>query len=153
MPQNAIEILKKDHEHVLHLLDQLTDTTTRAVKGRKELLEKIADELSIHTTLEEEIFYPAFKDATSKSKNKMYYEACEEHRAVESLVLPDLQNTEPDSVSFSGRAKVLKELVEHHANEEEEDMFPVAKEVMTSEELEELGEKMRKRKNALKKGH
>ena len=57
----------------------------------------------------------------------MNFEALEEHRAVDELVLPDLKNTDPASHQFSGRAKVLRELVEHHADEEEEEMFEMAK--------------------------
>ncbi|SDR86454.1 Hemerythrin HHE cation binding domain-containing protein [Halopseudomonas litoralis] len=109
---NAIELLKADHEKVKQLLADISETTERAVKKREELLNKIKMELSIHTTIEEEDFYPAFKEAGAKDELKMYYEALEEHRAVESLVLPDLLNTEPGSVEFSGRIKVMKELLE-----------------------------------------
>ncbi|MEO7324099.1 MAG: hypothetical protein ABIW82_04645 [Dokdonella sp.] len=55
----------------------------------------------------------------------MYFEALEEHRAAGELVLPDLIGSDPGSEQFSSRAKVLKELVEHHASEEEKDSFPV----------------------------
>jgi hemerythrin-like domain-containing protein len=72
----------------------------------------------------------------------MNYEALEEHRAVDDLVLPDLLKTDPDSEQFSGRAKVLKELVEHHADEEEKEMFKLAKKTFNNEELRDLGERM-----------
>jgi hemerythrin-like domain-containing protein len=81
----------------------------------------------------------------------MNYEAREEHRAVEKLVLPDLEKTEPGTDQFSGRAKVLKELIEHHADEEEEEMFPKAEKSIPAGELKTLGEKMMKRKAELKK--
>ena len=57
----------------------------------------------------------------------MYHEAKEEHRTVDSLVLPDLKKTDPSSTEFSGRVKVVKELLEHHIEEEETEMFPQAK--------------------------
>jgi hemerythrin-like domain-containing protein len=148
--QNALDMLKADHDEVRELLTKLEDTTSRSVKGRQDLLDKIATELSIHTRLEEEIFYPAFKDANGKLNEQMYFEAREEHRAVEELILPDLKKTKPDSESFSGRAKVLKELVEHHAREEEEEMFPQARKALSSQELNELGERMAERKRELK---
>ena len=151
MSQDAIELLKADHDKVRELLKKLTQTTSRAVKSRQDLLEKIATELSIHTTLEEEVFYPAFKKVDGKLHEKMYFEAREEHRAVEDLVLPDLKKTEPDSESFAGRAKVLKELVEHHASEEEEEMFPKARKSMSTKQLNELGERMEERKRELQK--
>lgn len=152
MSENAIDLLKHDHETVKKLLNQLVDTTPRAEKTRSELLEKIEEELAIHTQIEEEIFYPAFKKANGKEHEKMYFEATEEHRAVEKLVLPDLKKTEPGSEKFSGRAKVLKELIEHHAGEEEEEMFAEAEKTLSSEELEELGKRMKQRKRELKKG-
>lgn len=151
MGQNAIELLKADHDRVRELLGKLTETTSRAVKSRNELLEKIETELKIHTRLEEEIFYPAFRETDGKEHEEMFFEAKEEHRAVEALVLPDLKNTKPDSESFSGRAKVLKELVEHHAHEEEEEMFPQARKTLSGDQLVELGERMAQRKKELQK--
>src|SRR3546814_1785888 len=65
------------------------------------------------------------------------YEAKEEHRAVEKLVLPDLFKTDAGTVVFAGRAKVLKDLIEHHAEEEEKEMFPRAKKLLSKERSEE----------------
>lgn len=149
---DAIALLKKDHDVVEELLSELAETTPRALKKRKELLEKIHVELKAHTTIEEEIFYPAFKDKGDRSDDaKMYFEALEEHRAAGDLVLPDLMKTQVDSEKFSGRAKVLKELVEHHADEEEKEMFPRAKALLSRQELAELGERMAARKAELVK--
>ncbi|GAB2783034.1 hemerythrin domain-containing protein [Halomonas shantousis] len=146
---NAIELLTEDHKTVRELLTQLVSTTERAEKKRPELLEKIELEVLAHTTIEEEIFYPAFKESNGKENDRMYYEAWEEHRAVEELVLPDLKKTDPTSPQFSGRAKVLKEMLEHHIEEEEEDMFEKARETMSESQLNELGERMAVRKKEL----
>lgn len=147
---NAIQLLKEDHKKVRGLLAELEATTRRAAKRRTVLLASIARELEIHTTLEEEIFYKAFKEAGERADDdKMYFEALEEHRAAGDMVLPDLQRTAPDSDQFSGRAKVLKELIEHHAEEEEREMFPRARELLTAAELRDLGERMSERKRAL----
>lgn len=151
MAQNAIELLKSDHDKVRGLLEELTNTTERATKKRAELCAQIAKELEAHTRIEEEIFYPAFKKAGGKDDVVLIHEAKEEHRAVDKLVLPDLQKTEPGSLEFSGRAKVLKELIEHHADEEEEDMFPEAKRLFSKEELIDLGARMARRKQELMK--
>lgn len=149
---NAIELLKQDHENMRALLDELASTTTRGVKKRKELVQKIEANLRVHNAIEEEIFYPAFKKAgDGKDDAKMYFEALEEHRAAGDLVLPDLLRTEVDSEKFSGRAKVLKELFEHHADEEEKEMFKRAKALLGKKALDELGEQMAQRKMALKK--
>ena len=147
---NAIELLKKDHETVKDLLGKLEETTERAVQTRKKLLAKIEQELKIHTELEEQIFYPAFRQAGSKDDAVMTVEAKEEHRAVEALVLPDIKETPPSSIEFSGRVKVLKELLEHHIEEEERDMFPQARKLLSKQQLEQLGESMEVLRKSLK---
>lgn len=147
---NAIQLLKDDHKKVRKLLSELEATTPRGVKTRIELLEEIGTELRVHAQIEEEIFYPAFKAAAQKGDDdKMYFEAQEEHRAAGEMVLPDLERTDPSSECFGGRAKVLKELVEHHAGEEEQEMFPRARELLGAEELKLLGERMAMRREAL----
>jgi hemerythrin-like domain-containing protein len=144
---DAIKLLTEDHKTVRAHLDELAETTPRALKTRTELLDKIRVELKAHTTIEEEIFYPAFQSRGTKGDDdKMYFEALEEHRAAGDLVLPDLLSTAVDSEQFSGRAKVLKELVTHHADEEEKEMFPRAKALLSKEELVALGDKMAARK-------
>jgi hemerythrin-like domain-containing protein len=144
---DAITLLKADHQTLRALLGKLEKSTPRGVKTRRELLMKIEANLKAHTSIEEEIFYPAFKEAGKKGDDdKMYFEALEEHRAAGDLVLPDLVDTDLESEKFSGRAKVLKELVEHHADEEEKEMFPRAKKLLSKEELNELGDRMQERK-------
>ena len=146
---DAIQLLKADHKKVSELLTELADTTSRAVKKRAELLEKIRVNLAAHVAIEEEIFYPAFKQAGKKEEAQMYYEALEEHRAAGDLVLPDLLNTKPDRKKSSGRAKVLKELVEHHVEEEEGEMFKTARKLLSKAELAELGQRMEQRRAEL----
>lgn len=143
---DAIQLLKSDHKTVKGLLEELTATTSRATKRRAALLQEIHLNLHAHTTIEEEIFYPAYRDAGGKEQEKLYFEALEEHRAAEDLVLPDLLNTEPDSEQFSGRAKVLKELIEHHIEEEEQELFKQARQLLDKATLQELGESMAQRK-------
>jgi hemerythrin-like domain-containing protein len=147
---DAISLLKDDHQTVRKLLNELAETTNRAEKTRPELLATIAMEIRVHSAIEEEIFYPAFKAAGEKADDgKMYFEALEEHRAAGELVLPDLLETDVTSDQFSGRAKVLKELIEHHAGEEEKEMFPRARELLSKEELIALGDQMLQRKTEL----
>ena len=150
---NAIQLLKQDHKTVRGLLSDLEATTRRALKRRGELLAKVAREIDVHTRIEEEIFYPAFKQAGDRGEDaKLYHEAREEHRAAGEMVLPDLLKTAPDSEEFGGRAKVLKELVEHHAREEEREMFPRARQLLTAAQLRDLGELMMERKQELLAG-
>lgn len=147
---NAIDLLIQDHKLVKKLLEDLSSTTERAVKKRAELLQRIEQELRIHTTLEEEILYPAIKEAGGKEEAKMYYEAKEEHRTVDSLVLPDLLDTETGTIEFAGRVKVMKELLEHHIEEEESELLPTANKLLGQNVLEELGRAMETQKKLLK---
>ncbi|OLS62645.1 hemerythrin domain-containing protein [Pseudomonas putida] len=147
---NAIELLTEDHKLVKKLLEELSATTERAVKKRAELLQRIEQELHIHTQLEEDILYPAIKQAGGKEEAKMYYEAKEEHRTVDSLVIPDLLHTETGTVEFAGRVKVMKELLEHHIEEEESELFPTAEKLLGKDLLEQLGQTMETQKKLLK---
>lgn len=148
---NAIELLKHDHETLKQVFERLGKTTERGVKTRGELMRHLHEELTIHTRLEEEIFYPAFKAASGKEGDILFHEATEEHRAVEALILPDLEKTEPSSVEFAGRAKVLKDMVGHHIEEEEQEMLPKAGELLGEERLEELGAQMETRRKELRR--
>ena len=139
---NAIDLLKADHKTVKALLTQLSESTERGIKKRSELLAKLEMEVAVHTRLEEEILYPAYKKAGAKEQVIMYHEAKEEHRTVDSLVLPDLKVTDPGTPEFSGRVKVLKELLEHHIEEEETEMFPQAKKLLGKDVLDAMGEQM-----------
>jgi hemerythrin-like domain-containing protein len=147
--KDAIALLKEDHQKVRELLSELEETTERASAKRGELLATIERELTIHTKIEEEIFYPAFRDAAQKKDDKdLYYEAIEEHHVVE-LVLPEIKETDTDSEEFGAKAKVLKDLVEHHAEEEETEMFPRAQKLMDREELVRLGGELAKAKESM----
>lgn len=147
MAKNAIELLKQDHEDVRELLEKLV--TESSAKKRSALLAEITEALRVHTRIEEEIFYPAFREAGGEDHERTFFEAQEEHRAVEKLVLPDLEETDPSGHEFVGRAKVLKELVDHHADEEEAEMFAMAEDALSDEELEDLAEKMEALKEEL----
>ncbi|RON51910.1 hemerythrin domain-containing protein [Pseudomonas frederiksbergensis] len=148
---NAIDLLKADHERVKGILSQLSESTDRAIKKRVELIGKLEMEITIHTRLEEEVLYPAYKKAGGKEQDVMYYEAKEEHRTVDSLVLPDLKVTDPSTPEFAGRVKVVKELLEHHIEEEETEMFPQAKKLLGKTTLDELGQQMEMLKVQYKK--
>lgn len=148
-PKDAIALLTEDHQRVRELLGEMEETTERAVTKREELLATIEQELEIHTKIEEEIFYPAFRAAAKKKDDKdLYYEALEEHHVVK-MVMPEIKKTKPDSVEFGAKAKVLKDLVEHHAGEEEEEMFPRAKKLMDRAQLLALGQQMAQAKDSL----
>ena len=140
--KDAITLLTADHKKVRPLLGELEETSARAVDKRGELLQTIELELKVHAKIEEEIFYPAFRKAAEKQDDKkLYYEALEEHHVVD-MVLPEIKKIDAGSDEFAAKAKVLKDLVEHHAEEEETEMFPRARKLMDREELLQLGQQL-----------
>lgn len=150
--KDAITLLKDDHKQVRALLGELEETTDKAVGKREKLLGTIEQELTIHTKIEEEIFYPAFREAARKKDDtKLYFEALEEHHVVD-MVLPEIKGTGTETDQFAAKAKVLKDLVEHHAEEEETEMFPRARKLMTQDELLRLGGEMARMKESMARG-
>ena len=146
---NAITMLKSDHATIKRLLRELAETGDRAVKQRESLVAQIERELKAHAQAEEEVFYPAFKAAAEKTdKVDLFYEAAEEHHVVD-MILPALKVANPKSKEFAAKAKVLKDLVEHHVKEEEGQMFAAARQLFNEEELRELGDMMQARKEAI----
>jgi hemerythrin superfamily protein len=146
---DAISLLKKDHEKVRGLLSQLERAAERNPAKAEQLLEQIDHEVKIHSQIEEEIFYPAFRDAARKADDReLYFEAKEEHHVVD-LVMPEVRETDSEAEEFAAKTKVLKELIEHHADEEEKEMFPKARKLMDRAELRELGDRMKERKKEL----
>ena len=146
--QDAITLLKKDHEKVRGLLKKLETAALRGDSNAEELLQNIDREVKIHSQVEEEIFYPAFHEAArTKEQNKLFFEAKEEHHVVD-MVMPEVGEFDGEE-DFAAKAKVLKDLIEHHADEEEKQMFPAAKKLMGRDELRELGSRIKRRKEEL----
>jgi hemerythrin superfamily protein len=149
-----VALLKEDHDKMRELLEEFEQAASEDGGSAADLLETIQSELKIHTQIEEEIFYPAFREAAGKKKDdaKLYYEAVEEHHVVD-MVLPEIDPGESGSPEFAAKAKVLKDLVEHHAEEEEKQMFPKAKKLLDKDELIGLGERLAQRKGELSGGN
>ena len=144
---NALTLLKRDHTEVKKMLSDLEDTTERAEKTRAEGLATLKHELEIHEAIEEEIFYPALKEH-AKTKD-LALEGYEEHHVVDTI-MGELEGVEPSEETWMAKFSVMKENLEHHITEEEDEMFPQAEKVFTDGELGELGDRMQARKDELK---
>jgi hypothetical protein len=146
---DAIALLKQDHLKVMGLLNKLEKTGENATGRREQLLGQMETEIKIHTHIEEQIFYPAFREAARRSDEHLYFEAVEEHHVVD-MVLPEIKKTNAGTEEFAAKVKVLKDLIQHHAEEEEEQvMFPKARRILGAAQLRELGDEMRQRKEQL----
>lgn len=142
---NALDLLKKQHKEVKSLFGKLAKTED--ARTRRQLLDQVATDLEIHTKIEEELVYPAVKELPTKQAREMVAEAYEEHHVVD-LVLADLRNVDPADERFEAKITVLSELVLHHAEEEEKEMFRMAKRLGTPR-LKELGEELQARADEL----
>jgi hemerythrin-like domain-containing protein len=140
---NAITILTDDHRDVKRLLDELETTTERGIKTRHELFGRLKELLTVHETIEEEIFYPALRDHP-KTK-EIALEGYEEHDVVDSI-MGQLASLPVDDETWGAKATVMIENLRHHSEEEEGEMFPKARTVFDADELTELGEKMTARR-------
>ena len=137
----AIDLLKTQHKEVKALFKKIEKTEDS--RQRRQLMEEISTALEGHTTIEEEMFYPAVRELETKKAEEMIDEAFEEHHVVK-LVLRELPEVDPEDERFHAKMTVLSELVEHHVKEEEDEMFKLAKKI-GEDELEDLGTRMEER--------
>ena len=142
---NALTLLKKDHAKVKGLLSELESTTERGVQTRQRLFAEIKAELTVHETIEEEIFYPELK-AHPKAKD-IVLEGYEEHHVVDTL-MSELEALDVSDETWGAKALVMKENIEHHIEEEEGEMFRQARQVFAKAELDDLGQRMEARKQS-----
>ena len=141
---SALDLLEKDHQEVDGFFDEYE--TLENTSEKEKLALKICLALTVHTQIEEEIFYPAIREAIDKSE--LIDEAIVEHASAKQLIA-EIEEMDPADELYDAKVKVLGEQVRHHIEEEEDKLFP---EIESSElNLEALGKKMVERKAALLK--
>ena len=139
---DALELLKQDHQTVKELFEQAEGIEDG--KEQKQVFRQIKRELDTHARIEETIFYPAMEK--HEELKDMVLEAIEEHKQVKTL-LREIDALVNDSEKFDPKLTVLKENVEHHAEEEEEGkMFPKVREIVDQGTLEQLGRELERAK-------
>ena len=142
---DALELLTADHNRVRGLFKRCKDADERDdTESMRLLTTKIVEELKIHMAIEEEIFYPAVRGESEEISDTVF-EGVEEHHVAKVLV-EELATMEPDGETWKAKVKVLIEAVEHHADEEEDEMFPPVRSKTTAEQRERLGVRLEKRK-------
>ena len=142
--QDAVALLKADHRTVEELFDKFE--TTKGSERKQALVRQICTELTIHATIEEEIFYPACK---GEIEEDMLDEAYVEHDGAKVLIA-ELSAGSPDDEFYDAKVKVLSELIKHHVKEEErpgEGIFAQARDA--GADLAALGEQLKARKEQL----
>lgn len=127
---DIFQTLKKDHQTVLEILDKLKSSSDRAGKTRQKQLEHLKQELLPHMSAEENYFYQMLLDNTSDQKQrKKIFEGIEEHKAARS-VLSDCESLSFTDEKWQPDIKVLHELIKHHIEEEESEIFDIADELI-----------------------
>jgi hemerythrin superfamily protein len=135
---NALTLLTADHKTVEALFKEFEGLGERASARKKQIVGKIIKELSIHSAIEEMVFYPAVRAAVEDAEDEIL-ESLEEHHIVK-WTLSELEKMSPDDERFDAKVKVLMESVRHHVKEEQTELFPRVREVMERSELADLGE-------------
>jgi hemerythrin-like domain-containing protein len=141
---DAIAMLKEDHRRVRHLFQEYEAATDPRTK--RELAEEVCTELETHAQLEEQIFYPAVHEESQEGP-ELVQEAIEEHQKVKNLIVA-LQEIGPDNREFDAKFRDLMQNVEHHVEEEETEMFPLAEQEL-SEDLDQIKEEMQELKKEI----
>ena len=121
---DAVSMLKADHRQVEEWFEEFEGT--RSSQRKQTLASQICAALRVHTTIEEEIFYPAFLAAT-KDKD-IHHEAIIEHDGAKNLI-GEIEQSDPSDDFFDSKVRVLSEMIKHHVKEEEqsEGMFVAAR--------------------------
>lgn len=144
--KDAIALLKEDHKKVKDLFDKFEKA--KNAEQKEKIAREAIKELKIHTTIEEEIFYPTVREALGKDEedNELLNEAAEEHRVAKTII-EALEKSGADDENFEAKFTVLAENVRHHIKEEEGELFPESRDADL--DFRELGEKMLQRKEQL----
>lgn len=142
---DAIALLTGDHREVEELFEQFEKLGERDNAKKKQIADQICTALIVHAQIEEEIFYPATREAV-KDADDLLDEAEVEHASAKDLIL-QIQEMDPEDELYDAKVKVLSEQIEHHVKEEEEEMFPKAKKAGL--DLMALGDEMLRRKEEI----
>jgi len=141
---DATKLLEQDHEEVEGLFKKFEEAGDQAYKTKQDLADRIIQELTIHTEIEEEIFYPAVKSEVDDAEDEVL-EAVEEHHVAETLI-EEIKGLTAQDEEFDAKVMVLIESVRHHKDEEENEMFPKVRNAFSTEELEQIGQRLEQAK-------
>ena len=151
--RDALSLLKADHQRVSDLFDKFEGLGERAHKTREATVHTIIEELSVHAGIEETVFYPALRERIAADDEGQVLEALEEHHIVKFL-LSELQSLRSEDERYTAKVTVLRELVDHHVDEEESEMFTQARRAFSRTELADLGDDLTAaRPSAPKRAH
>ncbi len=132
------EELTHDHDEVRALLAEISEMSSRATKSKERSFEKLKALMTAHSRAEEKVFYDALKSAAAAKDDAL--EGYEEHHVVDVL-LREIARLTPGDDRWKAKFSVLRETIEHHAQEEETEIFDKARGILSDDDAEKLGEK------------
>lgn len=144
---DATRLLKDQHLEIKRLFQECENLDESQFKRRSEIVEEMTKKLRLHIQIEEEIFYPVAKGVDSE----LILEAFEEHHMVK-ILLEEIEQTQPSNERYVAKLTVLKEILEHHIEEEEETLFSEVLKECGADRVYELGQKLQERYNELQRG-
>ena len=136
---DAIQLLEREHRRFEELLAEGESTTERAAKRRRHILQTLTSELNAHELMEEKVLYPALQ--SHPETRAVVLEGYEEHH-IADVIVDELHAVAADDEQWAAKFKVLKENIEHHIQEEERQMFRLARGIVSRDELRELAVRM-----------
>ena len=145
MEHDILDILREDHQTVLDLLDKIEETGDRAAKSRQQEFSKLKKELLQHMHGEETVFYPFLLEHGDDRESVL--EAIEEHQAVK-MTMPGIEQTDVSDEHWKPKVKVMAEMIRHHIDEEEDQVFEMAEEVMDEETSDRLAKDFQQAKKS-----
>jgi hemerythrin superfamily protein len=145
--KDATQILTADHKKVSKIFADFEKIKDRDSEGKQQLVKKACDELTVHSQVEEEIFYPALHEALKESDQDLVDEAEVEHASIKQLI-ETLKTCDPEDRRYDASVTVLSEYVKHHVKEEQDEIFPKARKAKDLD-LNQLGEEITARKMQL----
>jgi hemerythrin superfamily protein len=143
---DAISMLKADHKTVEQLFKRYEKAGDRAYTQKRDIVDRIVEELSVHAAVEEQLFYPVARETVPKTE-KITLESLEEHHVVKWL-LEELDGLSPEAERFDAKVSVLMENVRHHVKEEEGTFFPMVRDALGRSALNALGDAMERAKHS-----
>jgi hemerythrin-like domain-containing protein len=140
MSTDAIVVLKEDHKEILRTFRDFEKAGKNATAAKGELVDKIIEQLTVHTYIENEVMYPRVRELLPELEDDID-ESYEEHHVADLLVV-ELAAMKPYAERFDAKTTVLIENVRHHIEEEEDEWFPKVREGLGRKQLQEIGAEM-----------
>jgi hemerythrin-like domain-containing protein len=142
---NAIEMLKQDHKEAMGMMDRIL-TADKGDRSAKQVFNEIKAALTLHTQIEEQVFYPALEN--HDETRDLIQESYSEHEEVDQM-LAEMSRLSPANDDFMDKLTELRDSIEHHVEEEENEMFPKAEKILGQSRIQEMGRQMQQMKQGM----